>query len=409
MFFNKNKSSFTHQLIFGLVATFLCGLGFSIVIPVTPFLVEPYVSNSNQQAMIVTVLMSTYALCVFITAPIIGYFSDRFGRRPVLLFSLLGATIGFLIFGLANSLEILFLGRIIEGITGGSIATIFAYFADITPEKERTKYFGWISAVAGFGTVMGPTIGGLLTKFGTSTPLFFAASISFLNFILGYFIMEETVLQKEKVERLNLEIVNPVYQMKGLLANKTVRILLFLGFLLWLPNGALQSILAQFSIDTFTLSASQIGLVFSIIGVQDILSQLLVMPKLLLKYSDQQIITLGTTFQLLGYSFIAISQLVSIIWLFLLGMLLFGFGESIFSPAFNGLLSKSVSKKEQGKIQGGSQSIQSLARVFGPIIGGQLYILVGHYSPAMMGVILTFMAIYLTKRMSHYKHKESSK
>ncbi|MFW7433614.1 MFS transporter [Vagococcus carniphilus] len=399
MFSNNNQTNFTHQLIFGLVATFLCGLGFSIVMPVTPFLVSPYVNNANQQALVVTLLMSTYAVCVFLTAPIIGYFSDRFGRRPVLLFSLLGATLGFLIFGLANSLEMLFLGRIIEGITGGSIATIFAYFADITPEKDRTKYFGWISAVAGFGTVMGPTIGGLLTKFGNSTPLFLAASISFLNFILGYFVMKETVVKEEQLEKISLTALNPINQMKGLFANKSVRIILFLGFLLWVPNGSLQSILSQFSIDTFQLSPSQIGMVFSIIGIQDILSQVFVMPKLLLKKSDRQIVSLGITFQLLGYSFIVFSQISSMIVLFIVGMLLFGFGESIFSPAFNGLLSKSVSKSEQGKIQGGSQSIQSLARIFGSLIGGQLYVYAGHFAPAVMGICLSVMAIWLSSKV----------
>ncbi|MEG0733016.1 MAG: MFS transporter [Vagococcus sp.] len=408
MFSNNNQSTFRHQLIFGLIATFLCGLGFSIVMPVTPFLVNPYVENANQQALVVTLLMSTYAVCVFLSAPIIGFCSDRFGRRPVLLFSLLGATVGFLTFGLANSLELLFLGRIIEGITGGSIATIFAYFADITPERERTKYFGWISAVAGFGTVMGPTLGGLLTKFGYSTPLLFAASISFFNFVLGYFVMKETVIKEDNDEKISLNVFNPINQLKELLTNKSVRIILFLGFLLWVPNGALQSILSQFSIDTFQLSPSQIGMVFSIIGIQDIFSQVFIMPKLLLKKTDRQIVSLGIIFQLLGYSFIVFSQITTVISMFIIGMLLFGFGESIFSPAFNGLLSKSVPKSDQGRIQGGNQSVQSLARIFGPVIGGQLYVKMGHFYPAIMGICFSFMAIWLSFRVMRLKLVENN-
>lgn len=399
------QSKFFHQLIFGLIATFLCGLGFSIVMPVTPFLVEPYVTNANQQALVVTLLMSTYAICVFISAPIIGFMSDRFGRRPVLLLSLLGATVGFLIFGIGGSLKMLFLGRIIEGITGGSIATIFAYFADITPEKDRTKYFGWISAMAGFGTIMGPTIGGMLTRYGNATPLFFGAAISFTNFILGYFIMEETVTKEKQAEKINLLKLNPLSQIKEILAVSGVRSILILGFLLWLPNGALQSILSQFSIDTFLLVPSQIGLVFSIIGFQDILSQAFIMPILLKKYSDHHIISMGIFFQMLAYVFLTCSQLFLNFPLFIIGILVFGFGESIFSPAFNGMLSKSVSNKEQGKIQGASQSIQSLARVVGPIVGGQLYIHLGHYSPSAMGIIFSLGGLLIAFRIVFLSRK----
>lgn len=143
-----------HALIFGLISVFLIGIGFSIITPVIPFLVEPYVVHPNNQAIIVTLLISVYAVCMFFSAPILGALSDRFGRRPLLLFSLLGAAIGFLVFGIGGSLWVLFAGRIIEGITGGSISTIFAYFADITPKEQRTKYFGWVSAIAGVGSVM---------------------------------------------------------------------------------------------------------------------------------------------------------------------------------------------------------------------------------------------------------------
>lgn len=408
MFSNNNQSIINHQLVFGLMATFLCGLGFSIVMPVTPFLVAPYVTDHNQQALIVTLLMSTYAICVFFSAPIIGYFSDHFGRRPVLLMSLLGSTIGFLIFGIGGSLSMLFLGRIIEGLTGGSIATIFAYFADLTPEKDRTKYFGWISAVAGFGTVMGPAIGGFLTKFGYSTPLFFGASISFLNFILGYFVMKETVTNDKQKQKISLRALNPINQLKEIVSIKRIRLFLFLGFLLWVPNGGLQSILSQFSIDTFQLAPNQIGLVFSIIGIQDILSQVFIMPLLLRKLSDQRIVSAGIFFQFVAYIFIVLSQIFIQFSLFISGMLIFGFGESIFSPAFNGMLSKSGHKEDQGKIQGGSQSIQSLARVIGPILGGQLYVYLGHYAPAGLGVVLSLGGLLLVLKRIHLKKRRTA-
>lgn len=114
--------------------------------------------------------------------------SDKYGRRPLLLVCLLGSAIGYLVFGIGGALWVLFVGRIIEGITGGSIGTIFAYFADIIPPEQRTKYFGWVSAVVGVGTVIGPTLGGLLARFGYSVPMYFGAIITLLNVVYGFFL-----------------------------------------------------------------------------------------------------------------------------------------------------------------------------------------------------------------------------
>ncbi len=155
------KSIDKHALLFGLISVFLCGIGFSIIMPVVPFLVQPYTSNPEEQALVVTLLTSVYAACVFLAAPVLGDLSDKYGSRPLLLICLFGSAIGYLVFGIGGALWVLFAGRIIEGITGGSISTIFAYFADIIPKEQRTKYFGWVSAVVGAGTIIGPTIGGI--------------------------------------------------------------------------------------------------------------------------------------------------------------------------------------------------------------------------------------------------------
>lgn len=151
-----------HALIFGLISVFLCGIGFSIIMPVVPFLVQPYISSPEEQVLVVTLLTSVYAVCVFFAAPVLGALSDKYGRRPLLLICLFGSAIGYLVFGIGGALWVLFAGRIIEGITGGSISTIFAYFADIIPPEQRTKYFGWVSAVVGVGTIIGPTLGDYL-------------------------------------------------------------------------------------------------------------------------------------------------------------------------------------------------------------------------------------------------------
>ncbi|EHF3618505.1 MFS transporter [Listeria innocua] len=385
----------TKTLLFGLISVFLCGMGFSIIMPVVPFLVAPYVSNSSEQALMVTLLTSVYALCVFFAAPGLGALSDRFGRRPVLLICFIGSAIGYFVFGLGGALWVLFLGRIIEGITGGSISTLFAFFADITPEEQRTKYFGWVSAAAGAGAALGPAFGGVIAHFGYAMPFFFGAAITFINLVFGYFYMPETLKEENRLKRIPLIRLNPFSQLLNILTIKHLGRLLIAAFLIWIPNGSLQAVMSQFAIDNFSWKPALIGLMFSIMGVQDILSQAFVMPKLLLRLSDKQIAILGMIAEIIGYALIAASSIFILPQLLVIGMFVFGFGDSIFGPAFNGMVSKSASASEQGRIQGGSQAIQSLARIIGPIIGGQIYITLGHAAPAVMGVILITVAIFI--------------
>ncbi len=390
---NEEQTIDKKALLFGLMSVFLVGIGFTIITPVVPFLVQPY-TNSSNQAIFVTLLTSVYAFCVFFAAPGLGALSDRYGRRPVLLISFLGSAIGYTVFGIGGAIWVLFAGRIIEGITGGDISTIFAYFADITPREQRTKIFGWVSAVTGIGTALGPTLGGLIAdRFGYSAPMFLAAIITMLNVIFGFFFIPESLEKKNRLEAIPLVRLNPFTQLINVLSMKNVGRILISAFLIWVPNGSLQAIFSQFSIDTFNWKPATIGLMFSIIGIQDILSQSLIMPRLLLKLSDSQIAILGMTSEIIGYLLIGASALFSYYPLIIAGMFVFGFGDSIFGPSFNGMISKSVDAGEQGRIQGGSQSIQALARIIGPIIGGQIYVLLGHTAPVVMGIVLITAAI----------------
>ncbi|MBC1818172.1 MFS transporter [Listeria welshimeri] len=400
MFSSKTTSSLIDikTLLFGLIAVFLCGMGFSIIMPVVPFLVAPYVKNSSEQALMVTLLTSVYALCVFFAAPGLGALSDRFGRRPVLLLCFIGSAIGYFIFGLGGALWVLFLGRIIEGITGGSISTLFAFFADITPQENRTKYFGWVSAAAGAGAALGPAFGGFIAHFGYAMPFFFGAAITLLNFLFGYFYMPESLKKEHRLKSIPLMRLNPFSQLLNILTIKNLGRLLISGFFIWVPNGSLQAVMSQFAIDSFSWKPVLIGMMFSIMGIQDILSQAFIMPKLLLKLTDKQIAIFGMIAEIIGYTLIAASSIFAFAPLLIIGMFIFGFGDSIFGPSFNGMVSKSASASEQGRIQGGSQAIQSLARIIGPIIGGQIYITLGHAAPAVMGIILIIAAVFILSK-----------
>ncbi len=374
----------------------MVGLGFTLITPVLPSLVAVYATSSQQQAMDVALLTSLYAFALFLASPILGALSDRFGRKVILVSSLIGSAAGYLIIGLSSTLWLLFLGRLIEGLTGGEISAIFAYFADITSKEKRINYFGWVSAVAGLGTALGPLIGGFLARFGPSVPLFAASLLTFIHAIYGYVFMPESLTKKNRSPQITFTQLDPFNQLRSIFSISSVKWFMVCGFFIWLPNGLLQAIFAQFSIDTFSLSPLSIGFMFSLIGVMDILVQSFIMPILLNYLKDQQIIQLGISNELFGYLLIFLSVFFPKIWLFVLGMLFFAFGDAIFTPSFNGLLSKK-SVQDQGKIQGSAQSIQALARIIGPIIGGQLYGNIHHSLPALIGILCVCLSLLLLK------------
>ncbi|EOS7904406.1 MFS transporter [Enterococcus hirae] len=386
-----------HALVFGFTSVFLIGLGLTIVNPVIPFMVEQYTKNTQQQATTVTLLSAIYAFSMFLAAPMLGALSDRFGRKIILISSLFGSAIGYYLFGFGGALWILFLGRIIEGLTGGEISAILAYFADLTPIESRTKYFGWISATVGIGTAAGPLIGGFLAQYGPAIPLYVASFLSLSNAVYGYFFMPESLTKRERTRNLSLQQINPFKQLQLVFTFRSVKWLLITVFLIWLPNGSFQAIFAQFSIDTFHLSPIIIGFTFSLIGIIDIFAQLLIMPILLKFWRENQIITMGITSEMIGYSVIILSAFYGSIPCFIIGMVFFGLDDAIFSPSYNGLISTYASKEDQGKIQGASQSIQALARVIGPMIGGQLYANFHHTMPFIIGFILLGLATFIVK------------
>lgn len=388
-------------LIFGLTSVLLYGIGFGLTTPVVPFLVQPYVSSPENQAIVIALLNFAYAVCVFLAAPGLGALSDRYGRRPVLIICLLGSAAGYLIFGIGGALWILFVGRIIDGLTGGNISTILAYFADITPKDQRTKYFGWAGAASGIGFIIGPTLGGLIAKFDYSAPMYFGVIVTLLNVVYGAIYMPESLSKDHRLDKISLVRLNPFTQFASVFSIKNLKWIFIAIFLLGVPSGSLQTFFSQFAKDTFKWEPTTIGIVLSILGAMDIITQSLIMPKLLMKFKEARIAVLGMVSEIIAYGLIAASGIFSYFPFFIAGTIIFGFGDAIFGPAVNGIASNAVSSEEQGRIQGGSQSIQALSRIIGPILGGALYVSLGHSAPAVMGMILLAAAIAAMYKGTH--------
>lgn len=361
------------RLVFILLTMFLNFLGFSILFPILPFIIGKYVANPHSLAFYVGSVLSVYALCQFISAPGLGALSDKFGRKPVLLLSLFGSVIGYLVLGFAGSLWMVFLGRIIDGLTGGNISTIYAYMADITKPQERGKYFGLLGAAGGAGMIFGPVIGGFAGTIRLSLPLFIAAAITSIDILFGYFILPESLPHHLKTNEFDLKHLNPFRQFSHIFSVDILKRLFLAGFIFFIALNGMYGNNAVFLKDVFRWNSAQIGILLFIIGFVDIFSQGFLINKLLPKYGETAISKAGLTLTGMGFFIACISSFIPSIYLIYPALIILNIGDGLFESCLAGLISKSVGPHMQGRVQGANQSMQSIARIIGPFAVALLY------------------------------------
>src|ERR1035437_7992207 len=305
LFFKSNS-----RLIFILFTMFLNFLGFSILFPILPFMVGKYVHNPSEIAFYVGLILSIFALCQFFAAPGLGALSDKFGRRPILLISLFGSIVGYLFLGFAGALWMLFLGRIIDGLTGGNISTIYAYMADITKPHERGKYFGLLGAAGGVGMIIGPVIGGFLGSIYLPAPLFIAAGITFIDMLFGYFILPESLPINLRSVHFDYKHLNPFQQFSHIFSIDILKRLFISGFICFLAMNGLYAINAGFFKDVFAWNPAQIGLILFVIGFVDIFSQGFLINKLLPKFGEIKVSILGLILTAGGFFMVTLNAII---------------------------------------------------------------------------------------------------
>ncbi len=361
-------------LTFILITAFLNLAGIGIIAPVLNFIAAEYVSAADL-AWVVSLLFAAYSLCQFIATPTLGALSDRFGRRPVLLISLFGSAVGYFLIGIGGALWILFLGRIIDGITGGNISTIYAYVADVTEPKERTRYFGLLGATAGMGFVVGPAVGGLAYRMtgDVSAPLFLAGIVTMLNVVWGYFAMPESLTADKRELDMPLAKLNPFTQLIGVFRIPHTRLLLAAIFLWTVSFAVLQSNVSYFGQDQFDWTPDNTNVLFFVIGIVGIFTQGFLVRRLVPLFGEGKLAIGGMLIMTAGLVLIALSSILNVSAMLLVSVMFTAMGNSLVIPSTTGLLSQSVSVREQGRIQGGGQSVQALARVAGPVWAGWTY------------------------------------
>lgn len=382
----NNKSLMTIFLI-----VFIDLLGFGIILPLLPYIAEKFQATPFQ----IGILAATYSIFQLIAAPILGRLSDRYGRKKVLIISQLGSVIGYLILGLANNLPLLFISRIIDGITGGNISIAQAYIADVTTKENRAKGMGLIGAAFGLGFIFGPAIGGVMSKISYSTPAYFATIVSLITVFTTAFFLKETVNEKKTKTspktRLNWK------EFKRVLSLYPIDTLIIVFFLLNTAFSIMQNNFALWSQKTFNFDASQNGWYFTYIGILAVIFQLQLLPRVIKKFHEKKILLTSLFFIFLGLILIPLSKNPSFLFIALFFMPL---GNSLANPTIQALASENVPQEEYGETLGILQSAGSMGRILGPIIGGEIFQTLGKdIIFYFAGIIILFSFIYLKLRL----------
>ncbi len=343
---------------------FVNSLAYGTIIP----LLYPYAVRFGITPPSLALLFASYSVTQFIATPILGRLSDRFGRKPILLLCLLGTSLSLAMFAVATNILLLFIARLFDGITGGNISVAQAMIADKTSGEHRSKSFGFLLAAFGAGFVAGPAVGGLLSQFGLTAPFWFAAILALLGTILGQIILKETLPKEDRQPSHE-----PLFRVKTLYEaffKPLTGEILAISFLLAIAQNAIIIGVQSYTVDNLQMSAAQTGVMFTAVGIINILTQVVGLRYLLHKFKN----TVQVISVLLFLSTISLLALffVHTINSFLIVLFAFAVFSSPIGAIITGLLSERTKDEDQGGILGLNQSYNSLGQIIGPLLAGAI-------------------------------------
>ncbi len=344
-------------------------ISFGIIIPV----IGPLISKLqnvpiNEASKYGSILLAVFAFAQFFFAPIVGNLSDKYGRRPILLASLLGFSVDYLILAFAPNFAWLLIGRFIAGITGASFTTASAYIADISTPENKAKNFGMVGVAFGIGFFVGPTIGGVLGNINLHLPFYVTAVLCFLNFVFGYFVLPES-LAPENRRAFEWKRCNPFVALKNLNQFKNLGWLLTAFFFLYLGSHAVQSNWAYFNMHKFNWNEMDVGLSLALVGLLVGAVQGGLITIAIKKIGKEKCVYLGFTLYAIGMFLFGIASHTWMMYAFLIPYCLGG----ISGPAIQTIMSDKIPANQQGELQGGLTSMQSLSSIVGPLLMNNLF------------------------------------
>jgi multidrug resistance protein len=368
-------------------------IGLTILITVQAFIVREY----NTTALAVSLLTVLYAVSQFIAAPILGKISDKYGRRPILLFCLFGSAIGYFIFGIGGALWILFLSRIIDGFTGGNISIATAIITDVSALEDRTKNLGLIGAAFGLGLIIGPLIGGLFSQISLAAPAYAAGIFSLAATVVGYFILPESLPQsKRNHNTLKLNDLNPLGSIGKFITRPIVGIFLAVFIIVNFTFSGFTITLPVYVINKFAIDPLNIGGLLFVAGIVSTVVQGGLIGKLAKKFGDKKLLIAGILFLTSGLILFLFAQIFWLLYI-ILGIISMGIG--LITPTLNSQISKMVLPSELGEIFGVNTSLNSLMTIIGPLTAGLVYDYISPTAPYWLGAVLLLIGFVLVVRI----------
>lgn len=376
-------------------------IGFGIIIPVMPRLISNMIHGSmSEAAKYGGWMLFAYAIMQFIFSPIIGRLSDQYGRRPILLMSLFGFGIDYLLLAFAPSIEWLFVGRLIAGITGASFTTATAYIADISTPEKRAQNFGIMGAAFGLGFIIGPALGGLFANMGVRAPFVAAAVLTLINWLYGYFILPES-LSLENRRKFEWKGANPIGSLKNLQKYPAVSGLVISFTLIYIGSHAVQSSWSFYNIYKFHWKESQVGISLAVVGVMVSFVQGFLIRKAIPSLGQTRSVLIGLLLYSAGMILFAFASQGWMMYAFTVVYCLGG----ISGPALQGYISSHVPPNAQGELQGALTSLISITSIVGPLLMNNLFAwftqsnhLQFPGAPFIMGALLFTISAVLANR-----------
>ena len=362
----KNKN---YSLLFIFITIFIDITGLGIIIPIIPSLISELIDGSiSEAAMYSGWLMFSYATLQFLFAPILGGLSDQFGRRPVILLSLLGFGINYIVLALAPNIIWLFIGRIFQGIMGASLTTASAYIADISTPEKKAQNFGLIGAAFGLGFILGPVIGGYLGQFGSRVPFYAASIFTLINLLYGFLILPES-LKKENRRKFDIKRANPIGTLLSLRRYPLISGLLVCIILFNIAQHATHSTWSFFTIEKFDWNEKLVGYSLGFIGILAAIVQGGLIRIIIPKFGKVNSLYLGMSFYIIGLLLFTIADESWMVFAFAIPLSLGG----LCGPALQGIMTNQIPDNEQGEFQGGITSLISLTSIIGPLLMTNLF------------------------------------
>lgn len=358
-----------NSVVFIFITLLIDVAGIGIIYPIIPQLIQELTNVDNSTASEYGGWLGfAYAFMQFIFAPILGNLSDKYGRRPILLISLLGFGFDYFLIAFAPNIIWLFIGRIIAGICGASFTTASAYIADVSAPEKRAQNFGLIGAAFGLGFIIGPLIGGFLGQYGSRVPFIVAGIMTLMNCVYGYLVLPES-LKPENRRPFSWKRANPVGTLLHLKTYPKVFPLLFVLFLIYTAGQSVNVIWSYYGIEKFNWSPKDIGISLAIIGICIFLTQGLLIRKTVKKFGENKNVIFGILAYTIGFFLFAFSNTTGMMYASTVVYCLGG----VCTPALNSIISSNIPANEQGELQGGLTSIMSVTTIISPVLMTQIF------------------------------------